>query len=326
MNISDNSLNILSCLTYKGIGKAWVVKQNVANHSEDGLVELLNKSNGALAVSLDDFRQRKNYLAERISQYQGLMDGVVGLGDEAFPAHRGKVTNAERPVALFYKGDLSLLSGQTQAIAVIGLLNPDPDTVVFEQKVVDALVSKGAIIVSGLAKGCDTVAHQQALASQGKTLAILPSPLHNILPTENRKLAADIVDKGGLLLTEYLTDAKSKFALSGRYQERDRLQALFSDGILLAASYAKNDLGNDSGSRLAMGYAEKYGITRAVTYNPESDELNPKYDLNRQIMQADPSVLVVSESFMSEVLDKLVKVQVSQTKPGAQTGLFLLES
>lgn len=75
--------------------------------------------------------------------------------------------------------------------------------------------------------------------------------------------------------------------LSSRYQERDRLQALYSNSIVLAASYAKNDIGNDSGSRLAMGYAKDYLIPRVVIYDEESDSNNPKYDLNRQIIGED---------------------------------------
>ena len=72
-------------------------------------------------------------------------------------------------------------------------------------------------------------------------------------------------------MTEYLNDAKSKMAFTGRYQERDRLQALFSDAIILVSSYAKNDLGNDSGSRLAMEYASQYQIPRAVMYDSNFD-------------------------------------------------------
>lgn len=89
------------------------------------------------------------------------------------------------------------------------------------------------------------------------------------MPAKNKELAEDIVSNGGLLISEYLTASKSKMELNGRYQERDRLQALFSNAIVLSASYAKNDVGNDSGSRLAMGYARDYSICQVVIYDHE---------------------------------------------------------
>ena len=158
----------------------------------------------------------------------------MAIGDDDFPQHRGSVKNSERPIFLFYRGDLTLLSAESKNVAVIGLLNPSREIESIERRLVSGLVENGAVIVSGLALGCDSIAHQQALASNGKTVAILPSPLSDIMPAKNRGLAADIVANGGLLVSEYLTAPKSKMELSGRYQERDRLQALFSNSVVLS--------------------------------------------------------------------------------------------
>jgi len=102
------------------------------------------------------------------------------------------------------------------------------------------------------------------------------------------------VANGSLLISEYLTSAKSTMELRGRYQERDRLQALYSNTVVLGASYAKNDVGYDSGSRLAMRYARDYSIPRVVIYDEENCSNNPKYNLNRQIISEDSSMYVVS--------------------------------
>lgn len=227
------------------------------------------------------------------------------MGDPDFPQHRGIVKNSERPVFLFYKGDISLLQITNYNIAVIGLLTPDEGIENMEKTVVSKLVENNATIVSGLALGCDSIAHIQTILCKGKTIAILPSPLSEILPASNRNLANMIVNTGGLLVSEYLTGAKSKNILSSRYQERDRLQALFSDGIILSASYAKNDLGNDSGSRLAMQYAKDYMIRRAVIYDNQFAD-NPKFDLNRQYIKEDSSVLIINETNYSDRIDKWV--------------------
>ena len=192
-----------------------------------------------------------------------------------------------------------------------------------EEEVVEKFVSCGATIVSGLAMGCDTVAHRQALRNAGKTVAILPSPLDEILPAANRSLADDIVRTGGLLITEYYEKAKSKMELSGRYQERDRLQALFSDCVLLAASYAKNDLGNDSGARLAMKYAASYSIPQSVLYDPSTDATNPKYDLNRQLLSTVENIIVISRDNIESVVGRIVGNRTPAHKEAAhQADLF----
>jgi DNA processing protein len=212
---------------------------------------------------------------------------------------------------------------QSRNVAVIGLLTPDEETEAIESEMVSKLVSRGVTIVSGLALGCDTVAHRQALRSEGKTVAILPSPLNEILPSTNKTLAEEIVNKNGLLITEYYEKTKSKMELSGRYQERDRLQALFSDYVILAASYAKNDLGLDSGSRLAMEYATSYSIPRAVMYDSGIDVRNPKYDLNRQVIREQVGVVVINRGNMDRVVGEIVGNQSQQpAKPIVQADLF----
>lgn len=308
MRYSENAINVMAARTYKGIGRAWIVKNLSSPKSEDAIVKLLNesfKSEGI--ITIEDFNKKKLMLRRILSESASAIDGVVAIGDADFPAHRGSVKNSERPIFLFYKGDLSLLSAKSKNIAVIGLLNPTQEIETAERKLVSRLVENGAVIVSGLALGCDSIAHMQTLDSKGKTVAILPSPLNNIMPAKNKNLAKDIITGGGLLVSEYLTASKSKMELSSRYQERDRLQALFSNLIVLSASYAKNDLGNDSGSRLAMGYAKDYSIPRAVIYDQEQHLNNPMFDLNRQIIQEEPTIIVFNEKNSESALPKILQ-------------------
>jgi DNA processing protein len=296
MKISNNALNVLAAKTYKGIGRAWIVKHICGDEATTDIVTLLNEdSKEGRQTTQDEFDSVKEKILSSVDKSNVFMDGVVAIGDKDFPFYRGDVKNGDRPVVLFYRGDLSLLDKTNRNIAVIGLLNPDKDTETVESEVVSKLVNCGATIISGLAVGCDTIAHEQALRSAGKTVAILPSPLDEILPSINKKLADKIVEKQGLLVTEYYESTKSKMELNGRYQERDRLQALFSDCVVLTASYAKNDLGNDSGSRLAMEYAANYSIPRSVIYNPATDVLNKKYDLNRQLIREQNDIIVINK-------------------------------
>ena len=308
MKYTNNALNILIAKTYKGIGKAWIVKNVKGHESDEQLLALINGSLKDQIVTLDELIVRKKKCADFLEKMSGFADGVTVWGDPDFPPSRGNVKNSEQPVTLFYRGNLDLVQSSSQNIAVIGVLSPDPHTETKERQLVTHLVKAGVCVVSGLAQGCDAIAHDQTLNCHGKTVAILPSPLSNILPAVNKPLADKIVASGGLLLSEYYDEPKAKMELNGRYQERDRLQALFSDAIILASSYAKNDLGNDSGSRLAMGYALAYGIQRAVMYDEHEDANNPKYDLNRQIL-AEPDKPLKLTSDLGDSVVSLLKIR-----------------
>ena len=167
-------------------------------------------------------------------------------------------------------------------------------------------MKQGVTIVSGLALGCDTIAHKTALENKGKTIAILPSSLNSIIPKENTDLAYQIVEQGGLLVSEYFESPKSRNEMINRFIVRDRLQALFSDAVLLTASFAINNQGNDCGSRHAMGKAKDYGIKRVVIYNELKHKDISMYDLNRQILKEDKSVIRIDSENMEEKVKKLI--------------------
>lgn len=318
MKYTDNALNILTTKSYKGIGNAWIVKNLKGNESVSTIVSLLNKTIKVEQTNEEDFNRLKrnfeNILLEKFDNE--LCDGIVALGDKDFPKHRGYVKESERPIFLYYKGNIDLLSIDNINITVIGLLNPERDIEERERKIVAEFVRKGATIVSGLAFGCDSISHQQALDSNGKTVAVLPSPLSSIMPVRNKGLAFQIVEEGGLLVTEYGTDFKSQMELSSRYKERDRLQALFCDTIVLAASYAQNSAERwkifgqklDSGARLAMGYAKDYGIPRAVMYDINIDENNPMFDLNRDLIKEQKDITIITQENYSEIIPKLLSI------------------
>lgn len=320
MKYTDNAVNILTTKTYKGVGRAWIVKNLEGNESVEEIVSLLNsKTKKNEVITVEDFKFEKDRIKEHLSNFDDCCDGLIAMGDKSFPMHRGRVKESEQPVLLFYKGDIDLLDIDNDNITVIGLLNPDKKIEEREKKIVEEIVKKEITIISGLAFGCDSIAHQQAILG-GKTIAILPSPLNDILPAKNRGLAYEIVDQGGLLITEYYENFKSKMELSSRYKERDRLQALFCDTIILAASYAQDsadrwsirDKKLDSGARLAMEYAKSYNIPRAVMYNENTDINNPMFDLNRQLINEDSSVVILTKKNLEKIIDR---IEENKNKP-----------
>lgn len=97
-------------------------------------------------------------------------------------------------------------------VAVIGTRHSDEPFVTEGKKLVKEL-SKKYTIFSGLALGCDSIAHQSCLQAGGKTIAALPSPCDDNLPKTNRQLASEIVDHGELLFSEYRAGVKAHFPM-----------------------------------------------------------------------------------------------------------------
>ncbi len=313
MIYTDNAINILTSKTYKGIGRAWIVKNLQGNESVEEIVSLLNnKSKQKEEITIDDFEFIKNQILKKLSNLEDNCDGLIAIGDKNFPKHRGEVKESEKPIFLFYKGDIDLLHIENNNITVIGLLNPDETIEERERKIVQEIIKYDITIVSGLAFGCDSISHHEAIKG-GKTIAILPSPLNNILPAKNKGLAYEIIEEGGLLISEYYEDFKGRHELSARYKERDRLQALFCDAIFLIASYAQDSANRwnlhgkklDSGARLAMGDAKTYNITRAVMYNEKIDNNNPMFDLNRQLLQEDKNTMILTNKNLEKIINEI---------------------
>lgn len=226
------------------------------------------------------------------------MDGAVCCFDTEFPVVNVNAPNGDRPYLLFYKGDLSLLNDLNRNVAVIGYTTPTDEQIARESKIVEQLVYHNQHIVSGLAKGCDGIAHTICMDCGGKTIAILPSPLNSIFPAAHRDMAQRIVETGGLIITEYYDEPDSRHEAINRFVERDRLQALFAKAVILIASYEGRD--GDSGSRHAMAKANKYGHMACVMYNAVTDGTARDMKLNRSLLESQQARQLVAAKSKSD--------------------------
>jgi len=239
-------------------------------------------------LGCDDFQKtlEKINFYNKNAENDGQDIGCICKFDDDFPLLKPftKDDKIPRPYLLFYKGDVSLLKDINHNIAVIGVINPSPEVIQREKKIIYQLCDE-LVILSGLAKGCDTVAHETCLEVSGKTIAILPTPVTGpIYPAINNRLATEIVEKGGLLLSEYYTETNDKYEKINRMITRDRLQAMFAKAIILIASYNDRKLG-DFGARHAMETARKYGVDRYVMYNSDTDKDNTQFGYNRDLYE-----------------------------------------
>jgi DNA processing protein len=151
------------------------------------------------------------------------------------------------PFVLFYYGDLSLLKQKT--IGVIGMREASQYGKDATKYFVKELADLDFVIVSGLAKGIDGMAHKQCLDSLGKTVAILGCGIDYCYPKENIELYNEI-KKNHLLISEYPFDIPPQ---KWYFRARNRLISGFSDSILVIEAKKK------SGTMITVGYALEQG-------------------------------------------------------------------
>ncbi|MEW5986499.1 MAG: DNA-processing protein DprA [Chloroflexota bacterium] len=128
-----------------------------------------------------------------------MIDGgihVLTWDDTEYPANLRPLRDA--PPILYAQG--TLLPQDEKAVAIIGSRQPSPPAVEWAATLGRELAARGLTIVSGLAVGIDTAAHQGALQAEGgRTLAVLGSGLNRIHPRQNTELAQAISERGALL-------------------------------------------------------------------------------------------------------------------------------
>lgn len=109
------------------------------------------------------------------------------------------------------------------------------------------LAEQGVVIVSGLALGVDALAHRAAMEAGGLAIAVLPSPLDNIVPRRHQRLAERIIDQGGALVSEY---APGDIPFKQNFIARNRIMSGLGDALLVAEAAEKS--GTSHTARFAL--------------------------------------------------------------------------
>lgn len=112
----------------------------------------------------------------------------------------------QRPAGLYCQGDL--LSSDRRAVAVVGTRNPSALGIERTRRLVRLLAREGVTVVSGLARGIDTVAHSSCLQAGGRTLAVLGNGLNYCYPPENHDLQKQIARQGAVV-SQFVPDFKA---------------------------------------------------------------------------------------------------------------------
>lgn len=237
---------ILTLQQIKGVGNKTIFKfaeqLSKTITSVDELFKFTSMSKDKKLNSLDkeDILEANNIARRIIDRSASKSIYALSYYDDNFPEvlrHTiNESGNPEPPLLIWYRGNISV--AQLTGLAIIGTREPTEDGIKAGLHLASEFAKRDFNIVSGLAIGCDTCGHRGALDALGKTTAILANGLdtESIYPRENQALAEEIVEAGGLLLSEYsIGTGVNRYSLVAR----DRLQAGLAKATLVIQTGVK---------------------------------------------------------------------------------------
>ena len=167
--------------------------------------------------------------------------------DEEYPDYLKHVYKP--PIVLYYYGDISLLKAKNIKVAVVGSREASTYGIDVTKNLVTTLSKHDRIIVSGLARGIDAVAHRTCIDNKAKTIAVLGSGIDYPYPNQNKDLY-EIIKKDHLIISEYPGTVKPN---PSNFPDRNRIVAGLCDKLLVTEGY------KNSGTCITAMYALQLG-------------------------------------------------------------------
>ncbi len=222
--------------------------------------------------------------------------------DDAYPKLLKQIYDP--PTVLYYKGEIKALDDR--AIAVVGSRKMTGYGRSITEQFVKDLVNMGLTVVSGLARGVDGAAHQEAIKAGGRTLAVLGGGLNKIFPPEHTSLAEKISQGFGAVVSEFPPDYPS---VAGNFPSRNRVIAGLSRAVLVT------EAAEDSGSLITARSAIEVGREVFAIPGPITSPLSRgPIALIRQ--GAKP--VFSAEDILEELGMSSLKPQIANNKPDIQ--------
>ena len=229
--------------------------ENFQTYSAERLANLLR------ITSLKASQLKANFLKNSATPYEKLYEQYkitpIPFSHPLYPEHLLKLIDP--PSVLYMKGDYTILSNKFK-VAIIGSRQATAYSRDALALIIPPLVKYNAVIVSGLAKGADTMAHEAAIAYGGKTIAVLGHGLFHLYPKENSRLATEI-SQSHLLITEYPPYVKPE---RWTFPMRNRIISGLSDAVVVTESAIKSGTMSTVEHALENG-KDVYAVPGSVT-------------------------------------------------------------
>ena len=220
--------------------------QATLNAPADKIAALVRHKQAAESWRNADKRALAQQSAEAALQWE-MQDGcrLLLLQDDDFPEMLTQGITA--PPVLFLRGNAELL--HIPSAAIVGSRHATPQAMRIAKDFGRALSEKGIPVVSGMASGIDTAAHQGALQADGGTIAVWGTGIDRIYPPSNKNLAYEIAERG-LIVSEFPLDTRP---FAGNFPRRNRLIAALSQLTLVVEAAL------ESGSLITAKLAAEMG-------------------------------------------------------------------
>lgn len=168
---------------------------------------------------------------------------IINIFDDYYPEQLRYIYDS--PVVLFALGNIELL--KQDSIAIVGARQCSGYGKIIAKEIAKQIARKNINVISGLAKGIDSFAH---IGADGKTIAVLGSGLDVMYPKENTKLAKNILEKGGLIISEYNLGTKPDKL---NFPRRNRIISGISNSVIVIEANER------SGSLITAEFALEQG-------------------------------------------------------------------
>lgn len=251
-------------------------------------------------------RERAGDLAERRSQLDPQKEAgkLASMGidfvchsDPDYPENLAAIYDP--PPVIFFKG--SLKAADKLSVAIVGTRKPSPYGLVVAEKLAKDLAPLGITIISGMARGIDSAAHRGALASSGRTIAVLGCGPDVVYPRENKKLMDDII-KNGAVVSEFPPGTQPE---AWRFPVRNRIISGLSQAILVVEAAEK------SGALITADFALEQG--RDVMAVP-GNIVNPLSRGPHRLLKQGARLIEGAGDVLDELgMEKLFPAQTSDT-------------
>lgn len=265
--------------------------------------------------TLDLFLETRKKLDPKLYLEEVNKSGIkfLSIFDENYPKSLSQIYDP--PVILYYKGDI-LLSDE-KAIAVVGTRKMTGYGKAVTENFVKDLVNGGLTIVSGLARGVDSCAHQKTLNEGGRTLAILGGGLNNIYPPENISMSKQIIEGHGAIISEFPPDYPS---MPGNFPARNRIISGLSKGVLVT------EAAQDSGSLITARLALEQGKDVFAVPGPITSTLSRG---GIELIREGARIVVEAQEILDELglgqAGEKIKIKSEELRPSEKLILGLLE-
>ena len=208
------------------------------------------------SIALRDRHEEAARELERVREIEGA--DVLALDDGAYPQLLREIPDP--PITLYVRGRWAECL-EAPCVAVVGSRRCSTYGQNVALMLARDLASRGVTIVSGLARGIDAAAHRGALEAMGRTVAVLGTGLDEVYPRDHSRLAAEILEKGGALVTQFPLGTPP---VAENFPYRNRIISGLSLGVVVVE--AAENSGSLITARLAMEQnREVYAVPGNIT-------------------------------------------------------------